>query len=164
MSKLEGVCNEWRQDGRYQNGRIVSFDADNRAVWWRVEGREVELDGLGRCELIVNERVLFVPGSKLNKNTGKTYKMALKVERPDKEQLDYRNHLEVCVVYESNFLLRKRGGLLSLVREDRELLQDGVVVECGVEPNPGFLMWRATAIHVLANSEAEYETLFPEAR
>jgi hypothetical protein len=155
---LKGICTHWKQDDQHASGTI---EGPNRSKY-RVAGNQVETDCIGRCELVVNEIVEFDAGpTHTAKSTGRIYRTAINVRRPFKDNsIDYRTHREICKVRELDYphwLLRQRGGLLTVGLDDLLAIDPRAIVECGVEPQPGFKTWRAADIRFIALSEADVD-------
>jgi hypothetical protein len=149
---LEGTVVTWIQTDRHASGTIQDSNGD----WYRVKGEHVDLDRLGRCELIEGESVFFERGPDGTTKGGKVYRTAIGVKRPFKDDAtDYRTHREFCKVLDKNWLLRERGGLLTVNFGDLDGMRSGNIVSCGVQPEPGFRTWRATDIEFAFNSESD---------
>ena len=154
---MDGIVLEWIQTWDFAHGKIEGNDG----VWYRAAGNEIELDVLGRCFLEPGESVTFLPSRGMSRK-GRNFPTAQNVSRPWKEtKADWHMHREICLVKNSDWVVRELvggGGLLVLDRRDSAGLREGMVIECGVRPPPlGFRTWLATSPIWLANSEEEDE-------
>jgi hypothetical protein len=151
---IQGNAVSWLQTTENGSGKII--DSENN--WYRVAGHSVEWDCLGRVFLEVGEPVLFHAKTKVSKSSGKTYRVALNVKRPNKETgIDPRNWRELCLVRDSNFVVRQLGGLLVVGYDDLSGLRPGDIISCGIERDGNFPTWRATNIRFVAESESEID-------
>jgi hypothetical protein len=151
---VDGVVTKWVETEAGSFGRIFA-----EGVSYRVSGRDVELDSIGRCLLQKDEPVTFVPERHKTADGNRLY--AVRVKRPWAENIDPLEHREICKVLgnEKNWLIRQLGGRLTIDRDEMEFhfLQDGQIVECGVCPPSRGTTWRAVDIKILAQSEDEFD-------
>jgi hypothetical protein len=158
---MEGFVLNWCQTTDFASGKIV----DKEDNWYSVTGRDVEPDSIGRIFLVVGEPVRFrsITRNK-NKSGTKTYKHATDIERPKKENnIDPKTHRELCLVKDSNWLVRQLGGLLTVCYGDLDGIAPKSIVSCGVKQDIGRVTWRATNIKFIAESEAEVDWTKAEA-
>lgn len=145
-----------------EQGHPQQWIGDERGDSYEVRGADVPVDNLWRVELIKGEPVQFYRGpdriTKNGPNKGKAHRTAVRITRSFIDNTeDPETHREVCKVRDKQFLIRPRGGFLAIPAPWNDILQAGMIVECGVQENSGFQTWRPKDIVILADSEEEYE-------
>lgn len=154
---MKGVVLSWRQNEKYSNGDIRGEDGKR----YRVTGKQVEPDCIGRIYLEPKEPVEFDVARIPDKRKGGTRRCAINVRRPFKEtEIDPATHREICVVLDKYWILRKLGGLLTVDPYDPmfDILETNTLIECGIRENPPSQTWRAVDIRILTADEVPVGT------
>lgn len=149
---MDGVVTKWLETEAGSFGRIFA-----EGTSYRVSGKDVELDSIGRCLLQIGEPVTFDPERNKTADGNRLY--AVRVKRPWAEKnIDPAQHREIAKVLDHNWLIRQIGGRLTIDRDEPEydFLEPLQIVECSVRPPRRGLTWRAVDIRILARSEDEF--------
>lgn len=156
---MDGVVTKWLETEAGSFGRIFA-----EGISYRVSGRDVELDSIGRCFLQMGEPVTF--DSERHKTADGSRLYAVRVRRPWAEKIDPATYQEICKVLDRNWLIRQTGGRLTLdvTEPEYDFLEPGNIVRCGVRPPRKGSTWRAVDIRIIAQDESSFDWDSAEAK
>jgi hypothetical protein len=157
---VDGIVSRWIETEAGSFGRILA-----EGLTYRVSGRDVSLDCLGRCFLQKDEPVIFIPERRATTRGNRWY--AKSVTRPWAERnIDPETHREICKVLDVDWIIRQLGGRLLLDRDEPEFdfLRAGQIVCCGVRSPCRGNTWVAVDIRILAADESSFDWNSEEAQ